>query len=171
MEKPSTARIALKWGLITSIIIIIYSVILFISGQFKNQALTLISYLFLLGGIIMAMREFKSMNNEFMTFGEGLGLGTLTSAVTGLIGSIFGVIYMNYVDTTIMQQISDMQREQFEAKGMSSEQIDQALEMAAKFSSPGMLFVFGLLGYLFIGFILSLITSAILKKNKPELEF
>lgn len=28
MEKPSTARIALKWGLVTAILIIIYTVIL-----------------------------------------------------------------------------------------------------------------------------------------------
>jgi len=171
MEKPSTARIALKWGLISSIIIIIYTVILYMTGLFKNSALSWISFLILIIGIFFATREYKSLNNGFLSFGEGLGVGTLTSAVAGLIGSIFSYIYINMIDTTIMQQMSDLQRESMEARGMSSEQIDQAMEMAAKFTSPGMIFLFGLLGYVFIGFIFSLIISAIIKKDKPEMNF
>ena len=171
MEKPSTARIALKWGLITAIVIIIYTVILYMTGLFRNPSLSWLSFCILLIGIVMATREFKALNNGFLSFGEGLGVGTLMSAVTGLIGSIFSYIYINMIDTTIMQQMSDLQREQMEAKGMSSEQIDQAMEIAAKFTSPGLLFLFGVLGYIFFGFIFSLIVSAIMKHTKPETNF
>ncbi|WP_435355320.1 DUF4199 domain-containing protein [Emticicia sp. SJ17W-69] len=171
MEKPSTARIALKWGLVTAILIIIYTVILYMTGLFKTPSLSWISFLLLLTGIFLALREFKSLNGNFMSFSEGLGVGTLMSAVTGLIGSIFSYIYINYIDTTIMQQMSDLQREQLEARGMSTEQVDQAMEMAAKFTSPGLMFLFGILGYVFFGFIFSLIVSAIVKNSKPEVEF
>lgn len=171
MEKPSTARIALKWGLVTAILIIVYTVILYVTGLFKTPSLSWISFLLLLIGIFMALREFKSLNSNFMSFSEGLGVGTLLSAVTGLIGSIFSYIYINFIDTTIMQQMSDLQREQLESRGMSSEQVDQAMEMAAKFTSPGLMFLFGILGYIFFGFILSLIVSAIVKNSKPETDF
>ena len=171
MENPSTARIALKWGVITSVVIIIYSVASFMTGLYKNSATSYISFVFLLGGIIFAIKEYKSLNNNFLGFGEGLGIGTLTSAVTGLIASIFSFVYIMFIDTTIPQQIADMQREQLESRGMTSEQVEQAMEMASKFTSPGLLFIFGVLGYIFFGFIWSLIVSAIFKKDKPEMNF
>lgn len=171
MEKPSTARIALKWGLVSAVLIIIYTVVLYMTGLFKTPSLSWISFLLLLLGIFLAMREFKTLNSGYMSFSEGLGLGTLMSAVTGLLGSIFSYIYTNFIDTTIMQQMSDLQREQMESQGLSSEQIDQAMEMAAKFTSPSMIFLFGIIGYVFFGFIFSLIVSAIVKNSKPEVEF
>ncbi len=172
MEKPSSARVALKWGVITSVITIIYSVVSFMTGLFiKNTAASYVTYLFLLGGIILALKEYKTLNNNFLGFGEGLGVGTLMSAVTALISSIFSFLYITFIDTTIMQQITDMQREQMESRGMTQEQVDQAMEMVNKFSSPGILFIFGVLGFIFFGFILSLIVSAVMKKDKPEMNF
>jgi hypothetical protein len=171
MEKPSTARIALKWGIISAILIIVYSVILYMTGGFKTPSLSWVTFLFLLLGIVMGMREFKSMNNDFMNFSEGLGVGTLVSAVSGLVSSIFSYIYLNFIDTTIMQQMRDMQMEQMESQGLTSEQIDQAMEIGAKFTTPGIMFLFGIIGYVLFGFLISLIVSAILKKTKPELEF
>lgn len=172
MEKPSSARIALKWGVISAVITIIYSVVLFMTGQhIKNQGLSYVSYVFLLGGMILAMKEYRSLNNDFMGFGEGLGLGTLLSAVSSLISSIFSFLYITFIDPTIMQQINDMQREQMESRGMTQEQVDQAMEMVSKFTSPGMLFIIGVLGAIFFGFILSLIVSAVMKKDKPEMNF
>ncbi len=172
MEKPSSARIALKWGIITSVIIIVYSVISFMTGLFiKNSASSYVSYLFLIGGIIMALKEYRTLNNNFLGFGEGLGLGTLLSAVSALISSIFSFLYITFIDTTIMQQMSDMQREQMEARGMTQEQVEQAMEMVSKFTSPGMVFVIGVLFFIFFGFIFSLIISAVMKKEKPQMNF
>lgn len=171
MEKPSTARIALKWGIITSVVIIIYSVISYMTGLFKNTASSYLSFLFLLGGIILAVKEYKTLSNNFLSFGEGLGVGTLMSAVTGLISSLFSIVYMVMIDTTIMQQLGAMQEEQLEKRGMTPEEIDQTMEMMSKFSSPGMLFVFAVLGYIFFGFIWSLIVAAVQKNEKPEMNF
>jgi len=171
MEKPSTARIALKWGVITSVVIIIYTVISYMTGLFKNTTSSYLSFLFLLGGIILAVKEYKTLSNNFLSFGEGLGVGTLMSAVTGLISSLFSIVYMLMIDTTIMQQLGDMQVEQLEKRGMTPEEIDQAMEMVSKFSSPGMLFVFAVLGYIFFGFIWSLIVAAVQKNEKHEMNF
>jgi hypothetical protein len=42
------------------------------------------------------------------------------------------------------------------------------LEMQNKFITPKMMAAFGLIGGVFIGFIISLITGLILKRNRPE---
>lgn len=171
MEKPSTARLALKWGIIVSVILSIYTVVIYMSGLFKIGYLSFLGYLFLLLGIILAAREFRSMNNNYLSFGECLGLGTLVSAITGLISSMFTYVYISMIDTTLMQQMQDLQREQMESRGLTEEQINQAMEMAAAFTRPSVMFLMGLFMYALIGFVLSLIVSAVMKRDKPEMNF
>jgi len=171
MEKPSTARLALKWGIIASVLLSIYTVVIYMTGFFKIGPMSFLSYFILLIAIILAAREFRSLNNNYMSFGECLGLGTLLSAVTGVITSIFTYVYINMIDTTLMQQMEDLQREQMEARGLTEEQISQALEMAAIFTRPSVMFLMGLFIYVLIGFVWSLIVSAVLKKDKPEMNF
>jgi hypothetical protein len=171
MEKPSTARIALKWGIVSAVMIIIYTVALYISGLFKTPALSWIPFIFLLFGIVMSLREFKLMNTNFINFSEGLGLGTLMSAVCAIIASIFNYIYITFIDTTILQQMRELQIEQLEQQGLSSEQIEQAMEMASRFATPGLTLLFSIIVYVICGFIFSLVISAIIKNSKPELDF
>ena len=60
--------------------------------------------------------------------------------------------------------------EEMEKKGIPDDQIDKAMEMSKMFMSPGAMFVLGLLGSILIGFILSLIIAAIVKKDKAVFE-
>lgn len=166
-EQPSVARIALKWGAILGIAQIIFSIIIFVTDNFGNSALGSVAYLLILGALILAMRDFRSLNGGYMTYGEGVSVGTLTAAISGFLSSIFSVFYMTVIDTGVMERVMDKTREQMEAQGnLSDEQIDQAMEISQKFQSPGILFVFGVLGAAFVGLILSLIVAAFIRRNK-----
>ncbi len=170
MEKPSTAKIALKWGLISAIIIVVYTIIYYMLSLFKSPISSWIPFAILFFGIFLSMRELKGINQSAMTFGEGVNLGALVSAVAGIIASVFTYVYTHLIDTTIMQQMSDLQREEMVARGLSDEQIEQAMMMVSKFTTPGFVFIFGVFFYIFFGLIFSLILSAIIKKN-PSIEF
>ena len=74
-NQPSTARTALKWGLITGIALIVYSTILYTFSQTTNSALSLIIYGILIIGLVMGMREYRLANDGYMSYGEGMGLG------------------------------------------------------------------------------------------------
>ncbi|UTA70095.1 MULTISPECIES: DUF4199 domain-containing protein [Emticicia] len=171
MEQPSTARVALKWGIIIAVITGIYSVVSYTTGLFKSGFSSAVNYLFLLFGIILAIREFRALNENFISFGESLGVGTLVSAVTGVISSVFAYVYIFFIDTTLMGQMQDLQRDNWEAQGLTEEQINQAIEISAPFTTPGFMFLIGLLVYMLIGFVCSLIISAIMKRDKPEMNF
>ncbi len=171
MEKPSTARIALKWGIICAILIIIFTILLYITDSYKNPFLAWIPFLLLLGGVIMSIKEFKSLNNDFLEFSDGLGLGTLLSAVIGLLVSIFTYVYTTFVDTTIIKRMQEFQIEQLEERGLSSEQIDAAMALTNRIASPGLTFILSVFFYILFGFVFSLIVSAVLKKSKPEMDF
>jgi Protein of unknown function (DUF4199) len=169
-NQTTTTRTALKWGVIIGIVNIIYSTGIMVSGQIGNQALSYVVYIILGVGIYLAMSDFKKENQGFMSYGQGLGLGTLKCGIVGLISGAFSFVYMKFIDTTITDQMMKKATEEMEKKGLPDEQIDQAMEYSKMFMSPGVLFVFSIIGTIIIGFILSLIISAILKKDKAVFE-
>lgn len=166
-EKVSSARIALKYGVLTSVVMMVITTIINVTGQSQNKWLTSLSFLILIGGIVYAMKAFREENKGFMSYGEGLGLGSLVSAITGLLGSTFNMFYNKFIDPTIMTQAIDKVRSDMEAKGMDDTQIDNAMKFSQMFMSPGVLFVIGVIGSLIMGFLLSLVISAILRRDKP----
>ncbi|MHA4736537.1 DUF4199 domain-containing protein [Dyadobacter sp. MSC1_007] len=169
-EKTSTARVALKYGVLGSVVIMVYSTILNVSGLAQNKVLSSLSFLLMLVAIVLAMKDFKEKNSGFMTYGEGLGLGSLTSAVMGLLTSAFTMFYIQFIDNTLLAQGLDQVREDMEKRGMDDSQIEQAMELSQKFMSPGVVFVMGVFGYIVMGFIVSLIIAAIIRKEKPVFE-
>lgn len=169
-EQVSTTRVALKFGVLTAVAVIVYSTLINLTGMTQNRALTSLAFVILIVGIVLAMKEYRAQNNTFMSYGQGLGIGSLVSAIVGLIGSMFSMFYMEFIDNTIIQQSMDKAREDMEARGMDDAQIDQAMSMTEKFMTPGVMFAMGVLSYVLIGFILSLIIAAIMRKDKPVFE-
>lgn len=170
-QQPTTARTALKWGLISGVASMIFTTILYVSGQAANGGLASLGIIITVVLMVLTMKEFRTGNDGFMTYGQGLGVGTLMSGISGFIGSAYAYIYNEFIDPTLRQQLLDKAREDMEGRGMDDAQIDAAMEISAKFSSPGIAFVLGIIMSIVIGFIISLIISAIMKKDKPfELE-
>ncbi|PSR54561.1 DUF4199 domain-containing protein [Adhaeribacter arboris] len=168
---PSKNAIALRYGVIFGIISIVYSLILNITDlAFTNQALSWFSFLILIAAIVLAMREFKRQNNNYMSYGQGLGIGTLVTAVSSALGGIFTYIYVKFIDTGFIDKMREMQVSELEKKGMNDDQIDQAVAMSDKMMTPEMIVVFAILAGLFFGFLLSLIISALIKRTRPEFE-
>lgn len=52
---------------------------------------------------------------------------------------------------------------------MTQEQMENSLEISAKFMTPTIMSAMGILATLFFGFIISLVAGMILKKNPPQL--
>lgn len=136
----------------------------------QNRALTSLAFVILIVGIVLGMKDYRAQNNTFMSYGQGLGIGSLISAIVGLIGSMFSMFYLEFIDNTIIKQSMDKAREDMETRGMDDAQIDQAMSMTEKFMTPGIMFAMGVLSYVIIGFIISLIIAAIMRKDKPVFE-
>ncbi|MCE6988301.1 DUF4199 domain-containing protein [Dyadobacter sp. CY323] len=169
-EKTSTARVALKYGVVASVVIMVYSTIINVAGLSQNKILSSLSFVFMVVAIVLAMKDFRQQNKGFMSYGEGLGLGSLLSAIMGLLSSAFTMFYIQFIDNTLLSSGMDQVREDMERRGMDDSQIDQAMELSQKFMSPGVVFVMGVLGYLIMGFIVSLIIAAIIRREKPVFE-
>jgi len=174
MEKPSTARIALKWGLISAVISILYSVIQIVLGKYQDPDLNTLNIIFGLvvgvGILIYALKEFRTLNNGYLSYGEGLGVGTLTSGVSGVVAGLFSFVYLKFIDPSSLGKVMAQARDKWEEQGLSEEQIEQAEKFGSMFTSPGAIFVFSVFFALLFGFILSLIIAAVMRREKPVFE-
>ena len=165
-DQASTARVALKWGIILGVALIIYSLILFLTDSVGNSKLGFISFALSIGGLVLAMRDYRTLNGGYMSYGEGLSVGTLTSGVSGLLSSLFSVFYTTVIDTGAMGRMVERTREQLEDSGAPDDQIEQQINIVEMFQSPGLSFAFGVIGAVIFGLLLSLIIAAIMRRNK-----
>jgi Protein of unknown function (DUF4199) len=166
----TTTSVGVRYGLLTGLVSVIFSFLQLSLIDDPETPLRWLSLVILAVGIWLAHKQFKQLNNGFMSYGQGLGTGTILATVSGVIGGVFSYIYFTFIDPTYMQRVMDLTRSRMEEKGMDDAQVDQAMAMAEKFSGPMSTTIFAVLGALLIGFIISLVISAITKNPRPEFE-
>ncbi|HNP19124.1 MAG TPA: DUF4199 domain-containing protein [Fulvivirga sp.] len=170
IEMPTTKSIVMKWGPILGLISIGLILITALGELQRSSAMNWIGIIPTIAIIYLAHKEYKDTGDGFMSYGKGLGLGTLIVVVSSLISSIFFYIYIKFIDTNYVQILKDIQLEGMQEQGMGDAQIEQAMKMSENFMTPEMMFVFGIVIGVFFGFLVSLVVSAITKNNNPALE-
>ncbi|PTX21036.1 uncharacterized protein DUF4199 [Pontibacter mucosus] len=169
-KQPSVGAVALKWGFIFGLIGVVYTLVLMVADLMMNPWLSSLTYLILAAGIAVAMKNYREENNGFMSYGQGLGIGAIVSFLFGLVTGIFSWVYTNFIDTEYMSRMMEKQRVQMLEQGLTDEQIDAAMAFSENFKGP-LTAIFGsAIVMLIIGFILSLIIAAIMKRSRPEFE-
>lgn len=171
MENKSTVvQVGIKYGLITGVIVIVYTVLLYLIGEAMNMWLGFLSFIFIITLMIFGMKEYKRNQEGYLEFKEGLAIGTLIVAISSLLSQIFNYVYMNFIDPSMIEQIGERTREMMEKFGMDEDKIEQAVtEAQSKMASP-LSILWGILGALVMGFIISLIISAIMQNKRSEID-
>ena len=118
--------------------------------------------------IYLAQKNFIDNGDSFMSYGQGMGITWWIALVSSAIYSVFFYVYIKFIDGSFIEAMIESQREQMQERGMSDDQIDQAMSFSAPFMSPEMMFVFGLLGGIFFIMICGLIITIFTQKNNPE---
>lgn len=166
----TTSAVGIRYGLLTGLVSVLISFGLN-TAHLEQSPLKWLGAMVLIAGIMLAQREFKQRDGGFMSYGQGLGVGVIVSAVAGVLGSVFTYVYMTMIDPELVTRLMDKARADMEARGgLTDAQIDQAMAMSAKFTSAPVLTIFALIGSIIIGLIISLVTSAIIKNTRPEFE-
>jgi hypothetical protein len=168
----TTTQSALKWGAIGGVITVIYTLIsnlmnIQMSEGILPKLMFALSLIIIVIVLYFAMLDFKSKNQGFMSYSQGLGIGALIGAIVGVISGVFNFIYTKFVDITMTERIRDYQISKLEEQGIPSEQIEASLKIMDMFSNPNLLFVAVVLLSVLFYFLMSLIVSAITKNEKP----
>jgi len=168
-EQVSTKSIGIKYGLILGLFSIGYSLILQLTGLAAEQSLGWLSFLFMIFILVYAMREFKAYNQGFMRLGQGLSLGMIVIAISSVFSSIFSYIYIKFIDDSMIGMILENARnEMMRNPDFSDAQIEQAMSMTEKFTTPEMILGIAFISSLFFGFLIALVISLVLKKGDPD---
>src|SRR3954453_3522384 len=169
MEQKVTSPV-LK-GVIITLLLIVFGLIIYFTNQMENSALQYIQYLILGVGIIWSCVSYSKQLNGNVTFGNVFAHGFKTTAVVAALLAVYTFIAVKFLFPDIVDKSMEIAKKKMESSGnnMSDEQIQQSLDMVRKFFIPfaigGLLVMFAI-----IGSISSLIGAAVAKKN-PQSPF
>ena len=175
-QKPSSALISLKWGIIGAVLNFLLTVVMKLSGivdQFDETlgwVSTILSTIFIISVLVFAMREYRSANQDSMNYGTGLGLSALIGAITGLVSGAFNYLYLEFIDNGSVTMQLEKAREKREENGLSESQIQDAEKITKMLLSPGFQFIMVVLFSVIITVFLGLIVALVIKKEKSIFE-
>lgn len=160
-------KITQPWikGLIVSLILIIYGIVLYFTGQSQNKSLGLLQLVILVIGLIISCIVFAKQQNGNVTFGNVFAHGFKTTAAIIVIMVLYTVVSINFLFPEMIDLAVNQARIDMEKRGdLNDDQITQAIQMSRKFFTP---FAIGgiVLGFGIIGVIASLIGAGVAKKN------
>ncbi len=164
--KKST--IIIMWGLITSIAMSLFSLAMYMAGNF-NRTLQYASFLILFIGMLIGIIQYRKANGGYGSFGELYKTGILITLVVAVVSTIYFIIFLQ-VTPGFIDKIREQAQANMVNQGLTSEQMEMGMKMMNKFTSPAMMIIFGLLGNLFFGAILGLLAAGITAKPKPFME-
>ena len=155
-------------GLIISLILIVFGIVLYFTDQYMNKALSYLQYVILIAGIIWSCNIYAKQMNGNVTFGNVFAHGFKTTAFVAALVAVYTFVAIKFLFPEMIDKIMDAARQEMQKDGkLSDEQISQGVEMGRKFFLPfaigGILFFFAICGA--IG---SLIGAATAKKNPRD---
>ena len=171
-QTASVKKIALPYGLLLSLTTIVVSVIVYVMGMTYEQPWwqSLLNFAAMIGFIVYGIKAYKHDNENYLSLGEALKMGLAIALVAGLIGGVFSYIFMTFIEPEFAVNMLEATRVKMinDNPEMTQEAMDMALGISEKMMTPGIIFAFSIVGSLFIGFIISLVTGLIMKNNRPE---
>jgi len=174
--KVSNSVLALKWGVIGGICSFVLTLITKYSGLEEDFSETLgwvsfLATLFINTTILyLALKEVRSNQDDLLSYGQGIGNSLLIGAIWGVISGGFNYIYLNFIDQGVLQKQMDMAREKLESQGLSESQIEDAEKITKMMLGPGIQFMIIVFVSILFTFLLGLIVSAILRREKSIFE-
>lgn len=171
-QKNPNWKSAMTHGAMLGAALVIFSVLLYVfnvdvyNPNSSQRAISWLSYLILIVGLFIAQMNYRdTVLDGSISYTKLLGYGVLVGVFASIISTFYMIIFFKFIDPEVMQYIYDMSEQQMIDKGLSDADIDKAMEITKKITFP-MMVIGGLIGYAFVSFIISLITSIIIKKEK-----
>ncbi len=178
-KKTSLTQFTMTYGAILGIVSIIFSVILYISGfmPYNFKRMILVGIISLVITIVFVNTGIKSYRDKVLdgsiSYGQALIVGLLIVVFSTILSSFYSLIFNLYIDPEytkrVMEATKNWQFDFLTRMGTPEASIEDAMDKMDKQmagSTPLKSFFAGLYISAIFGFILSLIISAFVKKNK-----
>ncbi len=138
-QKPTTGKFAINYGVILGVILILISVIMYVTGmQLEGTVWPMYLYYIIFPAIIIyTISQYKKKNGNLLSLGEAIKLGLITAIISALVFAAYNMVFNYLIDTEYAGQILDVTRDKLlENPNMTEEQVDKAMSISENFSSP-----------------------------------
>jgi len=167
MENQKSALMpSLSAGLILGIILIVYSLLLYVVDLNENVWLASISYVITAVVLYFAIINFRDKEqNGFLSYGKGVGVGTLIGFFASILLAIFTYIYVSYIDPGVLEEAIIKAEESIleQNPNIGDAELEQAIGIAEIFTSPVMMTVMTVFWYTMVSVVFSLLISIFAK--------
>lgn len=169
-EKPvSLMKSSLTYGIYLGIVTILLSVVLYVLGYTFEKWVQYSTLPIIIGGIIWAQIAYKKALGGEMTYGQAIGVGTMTAIFSSVLSAIYTYLLFTVIDPSLIEQLRLFTEQQIVEQGkVPEEQLDMVIEMMTKFQKPWIMAVSAIFTGGFMGVIISLITGIFTKKNPSD---
>lgn len=164
----SPVKNGLIYGLITGVAMIIIMLLLHLANLYMTPGLQYLIYIGTIVGMYLGIVNYRDkILNGYITYGGAFYSGFLIGLFSTILYVIFFFIYIKFINPGMIDDMMTMARQKLEEKAgdLSEDQMDMAMSMQAKFMSPPMLALFGLIGNLIFSTIIALILAIVTKKQ------
>jgi len=160
----------INYGVILGIVSVLFGAIIYATDIYKNPhwSIALLGSIITIVILVYGIKTYKKDNNGFLNLSSALKVGIGIALIGGLISSAWNLALTTVIEPEYAAQVMQVQKDKLleESPDLSQEQVDQMFAIPEKLQSPPIAFALGLIGSLFMGFIISLIAGLIMQKKQ-----
>jgi len=159
-------------GLILGVALIGFSLILYILELTENVWVASLAYVILAVILYFAITSFRDkQQNGFLTYGKGVGVGTLTGIFGAILLAIFTFIYVSYIDPGIIEQALIKGEESILESNpeIGDAELEQALGFMEMVTTPTMMSLIAIFWYALVSLVFSLLISIFAKREDTNI--
>ena len=105
MDMNSSATVAIKYGVLTTITLIVYFLIIKLLGLHTNPWFRLLNGIFIAYGIYASIKRYKFISGSAFNYINGFKVGLITGFLATFIFALFMGIYMFHIDVDFMNTL------------------------------------------------------------------
>ncbi|WP_222984485.1 DUF4199 domain-containing protein [Flagellimonas meishanensis] len=167
-QQPKTGKFSLNYGLILGGISVVFGIMLYTQEMHTSQSSALMVIGIAIAAVVtfLGISAFKKANGSYLSLSEALKIGAGIALIAGIIGIVYNIVLVNYIDPDAPSKIMDARLGPALMNGeITQEEFDMQKEQSIKFWWMGYPII--LIINILIGLVLGLVTGLILKKSKP----
>lgn len=164
---------ALKWGLITGTVYVLFFLITNLLGLSGGGGITgillqLVIMVITFFTIYMGIKEIRDeeLNGE-MTTGIAIRKGMKIALIAGILSGAFSLIYMKLIDPGFMDRMMEVQEAKLDEMNAPESQREMSRSVMKFMFNPLITIPFSIIWVCFWGLLKSLVAGSMLKKEAP----
>jgi len=157
-----------KWTLILGAFKAAYNLLLWMTGLISATGVGVLGIAVSIVLVVFALKSFRTLNNGYLTFGQGFGLGYVASVLSAAIGSAVQAIYLgSFGSDQLAAQADAVMGQMGNTPGMDPQALAMMGRIFQAIYTPGGVFIGGVVSAVIGWAIVAPIIAAAVKKPPP----